>query len=250
MDWWKDFFREDYFKQYDRHLTPERTAKEVRAIKKILHLKKGDKILDLGCGQGRIAIGLAKRGYNVIGLDYSRYMLDIAKGRADKEKVSVNFIQNDMRRINFKEEFDVVISWFTTFGYFSDKDNAQVMKKVSKALKENGKFLIDIVNFKEYYLKNRNTPTFTPKTWYDYKDFVVLENHEYDKRRSRDNCKRIFLTGNKRKEYNWSLRLYSSSEIKNMLSKSGFEITRVYGGHDLSEFTNKSRRIVIVAQKE
>lgn len=249
MDWWKDFFKEDYFKQYDRHLTPERTAKEVRAIKKILHLKKGDKILDLGCGQGRIAIGLAKGGYNVTGLDYSRYMLDIAKKRADKEKVSVNFVQGDMRRINFKEEFDVVICWFTTFGYFSDRDNVSVVKKVSRGLKKNGKFLIDIVN-KEYYLKNRNTPAFPPKTWYDYKDFIVLESHEYDKQKSRDNCKRVFLRSNKGKEYNWSLRQYSFPEMKSMLSKEGFKILNVYGGQDLSKFTNKSRRITIVAQKK
>jgi ubiquinone/menaquinone biosynthesis C-methylase UbiE len=248
MDWWKKDFKEDYLKQYGRFLTPGRTEAEANAIEKMLRPKKDDKILDLGCAQGRIAIELAKRGYNVIALDYSRYMLGIAGKRAKKEKVSVKFVRGDMRRINFREEFDIVISWFTTFGYFNDREDASVIKRIARALKENGVLLIDVVNGE--WIKNAGSFIHNPRTWCDYKDFIVLESHKYDKQKSRDNCRRIFLRGGRRKEYSWSLRLYSFGEMKSLLLRGGFEIIKIYGGHDLSRFSGKSRRITIVARKK
>lgn len=249
MDWWKTHFNEDYLKQYSRFLTAEETKKETFVIEKMLHPKKANKILDLGCAQGRISIELAKRGYSVTGLDYSRYMLDVAKKCAKKEKININFVRGDMRRLSYKEEFDVVIDWFTTFGYFSDKDNEAVLRKISRSLKREGRLLIDVIN-KDWCLKNYNTPLFPSKTYHDYKNFVVLESHKYDKDASRDNCRRIFLDGRKRREYSWSVRLYSFKELRSMLSKAGFKIECVYGGHDLSKFTDKSRRITVVVQKK
>jgi len=95
--WWKKEFGEKYYTTYYPQLTPERTLKEVEFIKKAVPLRLSQNILDLGCGHGRHTIGLARQHFNITGLDYSDYLLNIARKEADKMGIRVNFIKKDMR---------------------------------------------------------------------------------------------------------------------------------------------------------
>ncbi len=70
-NWWKTTFGKTYFYAFVPTYPPEQTKKEVSFIVKNLHLKKGAKILDIPCGQGRHSIELAHCGFKVIGIDYS-----------------------------------------------------------------------------------------------------------------------------------------------------------------------------------
>ncbi|MFH1367554.1 MAG: class I SAM-dependent methyltransferase [Elusimicrobiota bacterium] len=245
MDWWKCFFTEDYLRQYEaRYLTRARTRKETRAILKILRPAAGARILDLACGQGRISIELAKKGYRVTGVDYSKYLLSVARKRAGSRKI--DFIRKDMRKIGFREEFDIVINWFTAFGYFSDKDNESVLRKVHKALKKNGKFLLDL---------SHDTPGhghMPSQGWSDHGDYVVLETRRYNPKRKTVSVKRdfIFIKSGKRRTYEFRIRTYSWPELRKLLKKTGFKLLKVFGGFDLSRFTKNSGRIIVLAQKE
>jgi len=80
-------------------------------------------------------------------VDFSKEYLSDAIKKAKKMKLkNIEFIRKDMRKIDFKEEFDLVINMFTSFGYFDDKDNFTFLKKVRRALKKGGKFIIDVKN--------------------------------------------------------------------------------------------------------
>lgn len=94
--WWENYFDEIYLILYKFLDEPERVKREVDFIEKALELKKGMKILDLACGQGRHAIELARRGYDVKGFDYSDYLIKVAKERAGKENLKIEFIKGDM----------------------------------------------------------------------------------------------------------------------------------------------------------
>lgn len=245
MDWWRKFFTKDYLDQYETHyLTPERTRREVQAVTKILCPDKDTRILDLACGQGRIAIGLAKKGCRVTGVDYSGFLLGTARNRAGKLKI--NFIRKDMRKIDFNNEFDCVINWFTAFGYFSDKDNEKLLKKINNALKTGGKFLLDV---------SHDSPRFgaiSPQGWYDHGTYIVLETRRHDEKHKRMNVRRefIFLKSGERKTYDFRIRMYPYPELQKLLKKAGFKILKVYGGYDLSRFTKNSRRMIILAEKQ
>ena len=116
MEWWKEYFDEDYFKIYG--FREEQTQHEVRFIEDVLALAKGNEVLDLCCGHGWHAVELAERGYAVTGLDLSEYYLKIAEERAEQAGVRIRFIHSDMRETPFEEAFDAVINLFTSFGYF------------------------------------------------------------------------------------------------------------------------------------
>lgn len=244
-NWWKGFFTKDYLSQYEAsYLTPERTRKETRAILKAFKPRKGSEILDLACGQGRISIGLADAGCLVTGVDYSTYLLNVARVRAGKRRI--DFIRKDMRNIDFRNRFDYAVNWFTAFGYFSDKDNAKVLKNIHRALKPGGKFLLDV---------SHDSPGhghLPPQGWSDHRDYIVLESRDHDKKNKRMNVRRefVFIKSGRRKIYDFSIRMYSFAELKKLFKKTGFKILRVYGGYDLSRFAKDSRRILILAEKQ
>ena len=140
----EDAFDEDYLYFYEGFLTPERTAAEVEVVWKLLELEPGLELLDLACGHGRIANALAERGVRVTGLDATPLFLDLARRDAAERGVEVEYVEGDMRSLPWSERFDRVLCWFTSFGYFSDEENRQVLREVYEALKPGGLFAIEM----------------------------------------------------------------------------------------------------------
>jgi len=95
-DWWRTWFGPAYLSLYDDYLA-ERTPIEVDRLEVLLALRPPARILDLACGQGRHTIELARRGYQVTGVDLSTYLLDVAAARARAAKVTMRFVHGDMR---------------------------------------------------------------------------------------------------------------------------------------------------------
>lgn len=92
-------FGEDYLRLYGPDLTPERNAREADAVARLLALKPASKVLNLGCGHGRIANELAKRGARVTGLDTNTAFLDRARADAAAAGVDVEYVRGDMRAL-------------------------------------------------------------------------------------------------------------------------------------------------------
>ena len=110
-------FNDDYLHFYGPDLTHDRNHREADGIWRLLSLQEGAAVLDLGCGHGRIAIELAKRGGLVTGLDASVKFLALAREAAGAAGLQIDFIEGDMRQLPWQGEFDAVVIWFTTFGY-------------------------------------------------------------------------------------------------------------------------------------
>ena len=91
-------FGDDYLHFYSPDFTSERNHDEAAVIWRLLSLQKGDAVLDLGCGHGRIAIELAKRGGVVTGLDASVNFLDLAREAADKADLQIDYVAGDMKQ--------------------------------------------------------------------------------------------------------------------------------------------------------
>ena len=75
-------------------------------------------ILDLACGPGRHSLELARRGFQVTGVDRTAAYLEEARGRAKSEDLAVEFVQEDMRRFVRPDAYDGALSLFTSFGFF------------------------------------------------------------------------------------------------------------------------------------
>jgi len=148
MKQWYEALFDNYAKSYDSECYVHGTAGEVDFVEKELGFNKSNHILDIGCGTGRHAIELARRGYKVTGVDLSISQLQRAKEKAGDANVEIEFIQRDARELEFENKFDMAI--MLCEGGFSlmetDEMNFKILQNAAKALKENGKFIFTTLN--------------------------------------------------------------------------------------------------------
>lgn len=202
------------------------------------------KILDLACGYGRHANQLAELGHYVTGIDITSGFLEIAKRKAKEKGVNVRYILEDMQKISFHEEFDRVFLIFTSFGYFTDQENFQVLKNVANALKPGGLFCFDLFN-RDVFLKY-----FLPYIVVERGNDVMIDRNTFDSITGRVYNKRIVIRNGKRKDKPFFIRLYNLTEIRDLLNRAGLSIYKNYGDWNSRPFTNDSRRMIIIAKKE
>ena len=244
--WYKTFFGEDYLHIYEPILTPERTQSDVDGIVNLLALPQGNSILDLCCGLGRHAIPLAQRGYMVTGLDLSEVFLREAEKEALAKGVHVDWLHADMRNIPFENEFDAVINIFTTFGYLENQDeDHQVLKQVCKALKPGGFFLLEIIH-REGLIRH-----FSPHMIEHHPEgLIVLEERDFDLLTSRSKVKiTMIYPHGERKEYGHAARVYTLTELAQMLTMAGLQVKAYFGAWDGRELTIDSFRLILLSQK-
>ena len=93
--WYQELFS-NYARTYDKEPFTQGTVGEVNFIEEELQHDTSKTILDIGCGTGRHAIELARRGYTVTGIDLSESQLHRAREKADANGVKVNFLKMDL----------------------------------------------------------------------------------------------------------------------------------------------------------
>lgn len=241
-DWWRTWFGPVYLDLYDPVLQ-DRTPGEVDAIERLLEIRPPLRILDLACGQGRHSIELAKRGYQVTGLDQSRYLLDVAAQRAAAAGVAVSWVEGDMRQpYPVPSGVDVVVNLFTSFGYFADDaDDLMVLRAVAGVLRPGGRFLLEVLN------GERIMRTFEEREWIPFGEATVLEQRRLDRDRRRMEVDRTIVRDGHEEKTSHMLRLYSGREVVVLAKRAGFDVVQLYGGWDGELLTEDSLRVVAVA---
>jgi len=223
----------------------QRAPLEVDFLEKALRISPPADILDLGCGFGRHAIELALRGYEVTGVDISTELLAYAKKIAEEKGVSVSWVQRDMRKTDFLDEFDGAICLFTSFGYFeSEKEDFRVLSGVSQALMPGSRFVLDVENRDGLLMR------YQPRDWWETKSGdLVMEERRFDPVKGRGHTKIVLIDKGYKKMYNLSIRWYSVPELDRMLKDAGMRIHSLYGGLDGSNYGLEAQRLVVVAEK-
>jgi SAM-dependent methyltransferase len=243
--WWEELFNDDYVRTMEK-LTDAQVGTEVDFIETSLGLERGGAMLDLACGTGRQAIELARRGYEVVAFDLSLSMLARAGDDAQEREVKLNFVQGDMREMTFEEQFDGVYCWNTSFGYFDEEKNAQVVDRVRGALKKGGLFLLDVVN-RDFIV--RQSPSLA---WFEGDGCVCMDEMTVDFITSRMRVKRtLMLDDGRTRETEYSVRIYSLNELGRILHEHGFKVSEVSGRVATPGvfFGNESPRTIILAEK-
>lgn len=244
MSWWQVYFGDLYLRTFQARVAPDRTAQEVAGVMTFLDLRPGARLLDLACGQGRHAVPLARLGYRVAGLDLSDYLLRRARGAAAKAQVQVQWLQGDMRRLPWGEQFDACISLFTAFGYFDQEEqNQQVLEEVWRVLKPGGQFLLDVSN-RDYYLLRM-----LPYAWWRHEDAIILEETTFDPDTCRFATSFTWVEDGRTETLEHSVRHYTVPELRNMLRRAGLEPMALYGGFDGRPLGLDSERLILVARK-
>ncbi len=142
-DWWNGFFTGLMADFWQAVIPPDATRAEVGFFEKALALSPGARVLDAPCGHGRHAVELARRGFRVTGLDASAELLSSARRRAEREGVSIELREGDMRDLPWRGEFDAAYCAGNSFGYFDDAGNRAFLRSIARALVPGGRFAID-----------------------------------------------------------------------------------------------------------
>ncbi len=243
--WWEELFNDDFIRTMAK-ISSAQIAAEIDFIEDSLGVEKGGALLDLGCGTGRHAIELARRGYEVVGFDLSLAMLARAADEAHAHDQKLNFVQGDMREMTFEETFDGVYSWNTSFDYFDEETNGKVIAKVRSALKTGGQFLLDVIN-RDYMI--RQAPSLA---WFEGDGCVCMDDMSIDWITSRMKVKRTMMMDDGRsKEIEYSVRVYSLHELGRILHEQGFKVVEVSGRTATPGvfFGNEAPRTLILAEK-
>ncbi len=258
MEWWQEragFFGRFYI-EGDNSLEgyrkasqtlKERTRQEVSGIERLLRLHRGQRILDVPCGYGRHSIGLAKRGYDVVGVDLNRTHLAAAKAADNRVHAKVRWIKGDMRHLPFRGEFDAVLNMFFSFGFFTnEKDNVETLRGFYRALKKGGKLLMHTdVNIPrilngEYKLTEER----------HLRSKRSLHIHEHFDRRTKRLVGFWEIHDERTIERrNYSVRVYTREEFTKLCRRVGFQQVTAYGEWDGRPYTARSEDMMIVATK-
>lgn len=143
-------FGSDYAKYYDALYTEKDYESECDLIERLLRTHQQAKIssiLDLGCGTGNHALPLARRGFEVVGVDRSEFMLEQARSKAASSGPTycAEFYHADLRRVDIGRRFDAALMMFAVLGYqLANEDVIAALHATRRHLNAGGLFLFDV----------------------------------------------------------------------------------------------------------
>lgn len=229
----------------------EDTGRQVDFLIGALGLTGGERILDLACGFGRHSLELARRGWEVTGVDITPEYVSYAAACAEKENLPAAFLCEDIRKIAFKAEFDVVLSMADgAIGYLEDdRENEKIFRVISRALKPGGKHFMDVMNGD--YARSH----FPCRLWDAGEKGLTLSVFEWDSATStliygqQDYSFGKVLTKPEFSEGN-PIRLYGKRELQELLARQGMEVVRCYSDFSGAPASGNAIQLMVYSRKE
>ncbi len=213
---------------------------------------KPQTILDIACGEGTFAVAMAKRGFQVTGVDLSSQMLRFARERAERENANVEFLLQDMRSLAFEGGFDLATCWFDSLNYLLEfKDVQRTFEGVYRALKKAGLFIFDMNTIYGLAVNWQRYPCYIQQ---DTPELFEIHRASYD---FANNLATMRITGFAKEGDRWTRmnevhreRGYKVEEIRQCLKEAGFQELACWDSLEaMSEPKPDSGRVWFVMQK-
>ncbi|MDH7508701.1 MAG: class I SAM-dependent methyltransferase [Methanomassiliicoccales archaeon] len=218
----------------------------------------GPPILVCMCGTGRVLIPLAKKGYEVTGVDRSSAMLDRCAEKIElldeKTQERIDIIQGDVRSFKTSKRFKLVILPYNSFMHLLDTaDQEEALRNISAHMAGDGLLTIAIINPKFskvggalYHAGTKLTPEGEIisrfESWdYDLASQRIMIHYFYDISRQDRPLRRVTTT--------FTLRYSSYREMVELLKRCDFDVLDVYGDYAFSPFKKDSELMIFLARK-
>ena len=223
-------------------------------------VSKNTKVLELGCGTGRVTFPLAKKAKQVVGVDISEEMILKAKNKL-KDK-SINFILGDITSLKLNDKFNLIIAPFRVFQSLeTESERLNLLKTIEEHLDSKGLVILNIFN---PYLNKEDMKT----KWLQEGEIncgeAILENGDVLKhseaRKHLDVKNQIFYVDLIYRRYRNNklvdehinpicMKYYYPDEFKNLISQNGFVIKNCWGGYK-GEIYGQGPELVVSFIKE
>ena len=209
---------------------------------------KSGTVLDLACGTGSMSIPFMKKGYNIIGLDYSEEMLEIASNRLSEAGNNFSLLKAKMQEFELSEKIGACICRLDSINHLNNIDDVQAtFKNVYDSLNNNGLFVFDVNTvYKHNEILADNTFVFDEDDYY-----LVWDNEAVDDRTVRILLDMFLFNGENYDRFSEEFEetAYSVDELSTLLKNSGFVDIKLYDELSYDEPKNDSERLYFVCKK-
>ncbi len=244
-EWFDDesFWRE----LYPFMFSEKRFADAEEQVAQALALTKpaGKSVLDLCCGPGRCSIALAKKRFRVTGVDKTSYLLKKARAKAKAAHVEIEWVQKDMRDFVRPSTFDLVLSMFTSFGYFDDRqDDMTVLENMFTSLQRGGTCLIEVLG------KERLAKILQPTISTVLPDgTLMVERHEIFDDWTRVRNEWLLIRNGRAKSFKFHHTIYSGQELRDGMERVGFAAVKLCGNLEGDAYGPNAERLIAIGHK-
>lgn len=214
---------------------------------------EGNKLIDLGCGTGKMSIRFAKAGYEVTGIDVSEDMLSFAQSITMEQGANVHFIHQDLRKLEVVNKFDIAVSLCDVINYITEEEELyNVFQRVAGALNHNGLFIFDVHS--QIYLEQTMTNQVFTEIYDDISYIWICSEGEKTGQVVHDLT--FFLQTDEKNLYErfdetHYQRSFSIEVYEKLLDRAGFQVHQVCGDFktDPLKKDDKANRIFFVCLK-
>jgi len=196
----------------------QRTREEVEKIEVLLQLRPPLRVLDVGCGTGRHALEMARRGYHVVGIDVARSYLEHARSEAQRQGLSIEFRLQRGSELTEREVYDLVLAYDHTLGFMSDAELARHFKSIWASLKREGKLLLALAGPK--LIPGRRYER--TRSWVEEGEKFILSEKYFEKGYRIERCIVIDKQKDEIIEYRERQRAFSLDDVRSLLESAGF----------------------------
>jgi SAM-dependent methyltransferase len=225
----------------------ERTAREIDGVERLCGLMPGMYVLDCPCGYGRHSVELARRGYDVVGVDINPYFLSLARERAEQSQLAVDFYEADMRDLPELRPVQAVINMFYSFGFFSDADDdLRVLKGFRGQLVDHGCFLMHTMITVPAFQDGR-IPAVEVRELRSGRRLRSARRFDPESRREIGAWSIVTENDGEQALPTYSVRIYTPDEFEHLCRQAGFADVRFYGDWDGSPYRGTSSYLLAVA---
>jgi SAM-dependent methyltransferase len=238
-----EVFNEDYLYFYGELIGDERSDADAELVARLLALSAEARVLDVPCGAGRIAGRLARRGCSVVGLDINERFLALARERYPK----VVFEHCDMRGLRYQAEFDAVVNWFTSFGYFDSATNDAVLAAFARALKPGGQLLLELHN-PGHLARLLELAGGSVASLAEREGDLMVDRTTYGAAGGYSRTERFIVRDGELRKCEFSLEQIPADQLLRRLEEAGFGEVRLYGRGG-GPFEADGPRLIAVAER-
>ncbi len=229
----------------------ERTGSEIDRALTMLRPEGGERILDLACGTGRHSLELVRRGFSVVGVEIGEELVEIANKDAAEQGLEAEFVQGDLRELDYENEFDVVLNLNDgAVGYFeTDEENHRTFEVISRALKPGGQNLIQVPNV--LYARSH----LPQRSWIPSSTMIELVEHRWNKKDRYMEGAMIPLKFGEvleglDKRIEFRQRLYTVDELRETYASVGMKLERVFHGNGRPKDPTESQFEIFAAARK
>ena len=240
--WYEDFFQGLALELWRQAIPPEETLAEADFLAAVLGARPGAHLLDVPCGNGRLAFALAGRGCRMTGVDLAQAY--IAEARAGSAAEEMEWLHGDMRELPWTDRFDGAFCFGNSFAYFDREGTRDFLAAVGRALKPGARFALDTALAAESLL-----PGLEERSWAPAGEMMVLVERHYEIAESRLDTEYTIIHNGRSERRQAKYWIYTVAEIVRMLGESGLEAISLFESLDQKPYRFGAARLLLVAEK-